>query len=53
VEIVHVELADEGLITVVAEVLGEQFPFEPLNVLDDEGGARFTPMYNFGVILVL
>lgn len=53
VEIVHVELPDEGGEVFVAKVDGQDLLFEALHVQDGEVGAVFTPADYVGVDVVL
>lgn len=50
---VHVELSDEGIHFAVAEVLGEHYLLELVDVLDDEFAAVGRPVDYFGELLIL
>jgi triphosphoribosyl-dephospho-CoA synthetase len=53
VEAVHVELADEAVDLVVAEVAGEDELLEAVDVLDDELLARGCPEGDLAELLIL
>lgn len=53
VEVIHVELPDEGGEVLVPEVGGQDFLLEAFNVEDGEIGAFFVPADDVGVGLVL
>ena len=53
VEVVHVELADEGGEVAVPEVGGQDLLLEALNIKDGEVGALLVPGDNAGVLIGL
>ena len=53
VEVIHVELSDEGLELVVFEILWQDLPLESLRVLDDEAVLLVVPDDYFAVLGIL
>lgn len=50
---IHVELADKAVDLFVAEVFGQDYFLELVDVLDDKVLASRSPEYNFSVFLIL
>ncbi len=50
---IHVELANETIYFLVAEILGEHNFLKLVDVFDDEILAGCSPEYNFSVFLIL
>ena len=53
VKTIHVELANETIYFLVAEILGEHNFLKLVDVFDDEILAGCSPEYNFSVFLIL
>lgn len=53
VEIIHVQLSHKWLVSVMTEVFRQNYLLELLNIFNNKGIARFTPMYNLMVFQTL
>jgi len=52
-ETIHVQLSDERIYFVVAEVFGQYNLLKFVDVFDDEFSASWTPINNSGEVLIL